>query len=298
MIQPYIGGKEVVSSPTHAHHRYAINFRDYPLLREDLKGRWETASETERRGWLRTGIVPLDYPDPVAADWPEVLAIVEQRVRPERERLPPKNSINRERRTRWWRHGGWARGLDEAVRTVDRVLVISQITSHIAFAFLPTPMVYSQRLYVFAEDRNGFFACLQSRIHELWCRTFGSTLEDRPVYSGKDCFNNFPLPPRWASLPSLDAKGGCYSSSRAACMVANQEGLTKTYNRFHDPDETDPRILRLRELHGRHGPGGARRLRLGRHPDRLRLPPGPHRHRRIRIPEPPESAPVPLPLAR
>jgi hypothetical protein len=32
-------------------------------------------------------------------------------------------------------------------------------------------------------------------------------------------------------------------------MKENREGLTKTYNRFHDPDERDPEILRLRELH-------------------------------------------------
>jgi hypothetical protein len=32
-------------------------------------------------------------------------------------------------------------------------------------------------------------------------------------------------------------------------MIRNNEGLTATYNRFHDPDETDPDILHLRELH-------------------------------------------------
>jgi hypothetical protein len=32
-------------------------------------------------------------------------------------------------------------------------------------------------------------------------------------------------------------------------MVRNNEGLTKTYNRFHDPNETSPDILNLRELH-------------------------------------------------
>lgn len=32
-------------------------------------------------------------------------------------------------------------------------------------------------------------------------------------------------------------------------MVRNNEGLTKTYNRFHDRQEQDPDILRLRELH-------------------------------------------------
>ena len=32
-------------------------------------------------------------------------------------------------------------------------------------------------------------------------------------------------------------------------MVENDEGMTRTYNRFHDIYETDPRIIELRELH-------------------------------------------------
>jgi hypothetical protein len=32
-------------------------------------------------------------------------------------------------------------------------------------------------------------------------------------------------------------------------MARNDEGLTKIYNRFHDPNERDPEILRMRELH-------------------------------------------------
>ena len=33
-------------------------------------------------------------------------------------------------------------------------------------------------------------------------------------------------------------------------MVARNEGMTKIYNRFHDPSETAEDIQRLRELHG------------------------------------------------
>ena len=32
-------------------------------------------------------------------------------------------------------------------------------------------------------------------------------------------------------------------------MIRRNEGMTKTYNRFHDPYENDPEIVRLRELH-------------------------------------------------
>ena len=34
VIFPYLGGQEVNTSPTHTHHRFVINFRDYPLRRE------------------------------------------------------------------------------------------------------------------------------------------------------------------------------------------------------------------------------------------------------------------------
>ncbi len=36
---------------------------------------------------------------------------------------------------------------------------------------------------------------------------------------------------------------------RAQTMFENQEGLTDTYNRFHNPDETAADITRLRALH-------------------------------------------------
>ena len=43
--------------------------------------------------------------------------------------------------------------------------------------------------------------------------------------------------------------GQQYHEKRAAIMVARSEGMTKTYNRFHDPSETAEDIQRLRELH-------------------------------------------------
>ena len=50
-------------------------------------------------------------------------------------------------------------------------------------------------------------------------------------------------------MPELEAAGKAYYEFRADLMVRNNEGLTKTYNRFHDPDERDPDILKLRDLH-------------------------------------------------
>ena len=85
VIFPYIGGQEVNNHPRHEHHRYVINFRDWPLMRADVGETWARASTERRREWLREGVVPTDYPDPVAADWPDLLAIVEERVKPVRD---------------------------------------------------------------------------------------------------------------------------------------------------------------------------------------------------------------------
>jgi hypothetical protein len=43
--------------------------------------------------------------------------------------------------------------------------------------------------------------------------------------------------------------GETYHEHRRRIMLARQEGLAATYNRFHDPDETGADIVRLRELH-------------------------------------------------
>ena len=43
VILPYIGGQEVNTSPTHSHHRYVINFRDWPLRRDDIGETWNDA---------------------------------------------------------------------------------------------------------------------------------------------------------------------------------------------------------------------------------------------------------------
>ena len=64
-----------------------------------------------------------------------------------------------------------------------------------------------------------------------------------------DCFETFPFPTDWATRPDLESPGNAYYDYRATLMVNNNEGLTKTYNRFHDPNEDSPAIAKLRNLH-------------------------------------------------
>ena len=70
-------------------------------------------------------------------------------------------------------------------------------------------------------------------------------------YSPSDCFETFPFPAGFEAKAALDAAGREYYEFRAALMVRNNEGLTKIYNRFHDPEESSPDIIKLRELHAK-----------------------------------------------
>jgi hypothetical protein len=59
----------------------------------------------------------------------------------------------------------------------------------------------------------------------------------------------FPYPANFNASFGLEEIGRTYDDERAALMVIRNEGMTKTYNRFHDPSETANDIQRLRELH-------------------------------------------------
>ena len=202
VIFPYIGGKEVNASPTQAHHRYVINFGDFPLCREDSNVSWTAMDDRQRRDCLRNGRVPFDYPDAVAADWSEILGIVEQRVKPKRM------TVNRKiRRERWWQFGDRQPALYAAIVGLEQVLAISRVGQQASLAFLPAGMVYSETTVVFPLITYASFCALQSRPHEIWARFFGSSLEDRLRYTPSDCFETFPFPEGWETRPALTAAG-------------------------------------------------------------------------------------------
>lgn len=118
-----------------------------------------------------------------------------------------------------------------------------------SFAMLPTEIVFANTLAVIAHDDPATLTVLQSRVHEGWARRFGSSMKDDLRYTPTDCFETFPFPLAWPDLPVLERVGREYYEYRAALMVELNEGLTKVYNRFHDANDVNPRIVRLRELH-------------------------------------------------
>jgi hypothetical protein len=243
-IFPYLGGEEVNSDPRHASHRYIIDFADFPLSRDPTLPSWASADQEQRETWHRNGVVPLDYPDATAADWPDLLNIIEARVKPQREKQGDKIS-----KEIWWQYLRRRPALYSAIARLEQVLVTTRVSAHLAISVVDAGQVYSEQLVPLVFNSLAPFAVLQSRPHETWARFFASTLEDRLRYSVSDCFETFPLPPRFETAPKLEAAGQAYHDHRAALMIARNEGMTKTYNRFHDHAKRDEDIARLRDLH-------------------------------------------------
>ncbi|WP_347242681.1 DNA methyltransferase [Thermogutta sp.] len=244
---PYLNGEDLNSHPEQKPSRWVICFHDWDLER--------------------------------AKQYPDLLRIVEERVRPERERLRgPGDKRNREY---WWQFGAYRAGMRRAIAPLRRVLVRSRVSELHAMAFVPLGWIYNEQLVVFAFDDDYHFALLQSSVHEVWVWRQASSLESRNRYTPTDCFDTFPFPPVGADLVSALSRaasgeqravgaqravpwrmeempeafqraariGAEYHEHRRQIMLSRNLGLTKTYNLFHNPTCTDGDIVRLRELH-------------------------------------------------
>lgn len=210
-IFPFLGGDEVNDDPRQSYFRHAINFASMTL------------SEAEK--------------------WPDLLDLLRSSV------LPARTKMGRDALSLpWWQFWRPRPEMMTALVGLNRVLVCSQTGKFISFAFIPATWIASHKLNVFAFESFAAFSVLQSRCHEVWARFFGATMKDDPCYFPSDCFETFPFPPNWKENDALERIGEEYYQFRADLMVRNNEGLTKTYNRFHDKYEDDAEIQKLRDL--------------------------------------------------
>jgi hypothetical protein len=174
-------------------------------------------------------------------DCSELYEHLKSTVWPERQR-----SSERRLREQWWKFSRPAQDLYSHIVKHDRVLAMGRHATYHAFAFQGTQTVFSDALSIFLMDRFSDFAQLQSCVHEIWAKFLGSSIKDDPRYIPEDCFETYPFA-EWNE--NCEAAGRAYYDHRAGLMVERNEGMTKTYNRFHNPEERAVDIVALRDLH-------------------------------------------------
>jgi hypothetical protein len=216
VLFPYLNGEDLNSRPDQSASRWVINFFDWPLEK--------------------------------AAEYADCFRIVEEKVKPERTRKNEKDEfvLRKPLPQRWWMYADKRPELYRTISGLQRVLVTARVSPTCAVVLLPTRMVFHEKIVVFPTQEWHDLAMMQSEIHWTWARMYTSTLGAVTLnYSPSDCFETFPLPTR---MP-LPAIGERYHEHRRQIMLARQEGLTKTYNRLHNPEEASADIQKLRQLH-------------------------------------------------
>jgi len=215
-IRPYINGEDFLNDPRQLPSRHVIYLG-------------ESDEATAR------------------SNYPELMDILEKRARLERQKNDPRKYPRMV--YEWWKFWNPRHELMAAMAGQRLAIMTPFVATHLCFGFVPATTIVGTPNVVFCSERTSFLTVIHSRVHESWVRFLGSTMEDRQRYTPSDCFETFPFPENFETDPALEAVGNEYYEYRAALMVENDEGLTKTYNRFHDPAESNEKILRLRELH-------------------------------------------------
>lgn len=234
VLFPYLNGEDLNSRPDQSPSRWVINFFDWPLDRKTA---------------------PKGYDGPVAADYPDCLSIVREKVKPERQRKKPDGSfaLRKPLPERWWHYADKRPALIATISNLGRVLVAAQTSRVWEPAFQPTGIVYSHSVVVFALSKSSEFACMQASFHEFWRLRYGPSLRQDARYTPSDCFETFPFPisfysPSPASKP-LEAIGDEYHEFRRNLTQRHGAGLTKTYGKMNDRAIQADEISKLRGLH-------------------------------------------------
>ena len=210
VIRPYVGGEDITLASTGRVGRWVI----------DLSG----MSEAQAR------------------EWPRVMDIVQQRVRPERAGRSPDVAAGP-----WWRFWRERRALYARLIGLERCLACSLVSRHLLWAFYPTDTIFSHKTAVVARQDWATFAVLQSRPHEYWARALSPPRGKGLTYTPTRCFETFPFPPaEGAPWARLQAVGQELYHLRQQIMLEEQQGMTRVWSRMLDQGEQGAGMQALR----------------------------------------------------
>lgn len=161
-----------------------------------------------------------------ARQYPAALAIVRERVKPERE-----NNAQASRRERWWRFGAAGSSLRRAVAPLHRYIAVGRHGKRTLFVWCNSHWLASDATVTVALDGDYHFGVLSSNIHVLWAGYRGSTIKDDPRYTHTTVFRSFPWPdPDPGTRERIEAAArNLLAERRTACQHA-AAGLTDVYN--------------------------------------------------------------------
>ena len=210
VLFPYLTGQDLNTQPDHKPTRHIINFGKRSLNE--------------------------------AKKYKECFEILESRAKPYRDSLSIVSL-----RDQWWLHQTTREKMYQTISMLKRVFLFAQTSkTKYPVAYTVGDVQFDQGVVVLAVDEWWWFAVLCSNLHYWWVLEHGSSLKSDAFYVPSLSFCTFPFP---ASGKRLAEIGEAYEKTRRQILCSRNQGLTQTYNRFHDRGEQLADIARLRALH-------------------------------------------------
>ncbi len=165
-----------------------------------------------------------------AMQYPAALALVRDRVKPQRD----KNRREAYRKY-WWRFAEPRPGMRQALDGLPRYIAGNAQGKRFLFCWVDHSVCPSNLTNVFAFDDDYAMGILTSSTHGAWARSESSTLEDRPRYTPTSCFETFPWPePEDAMRREIGDIAKRLLERRQAICAREEVGLTDLYNRIDE----------------------------------------------------------------
>lgn len=212
VLFPYLNGEDLNSRPDCSASRWIIDFAALPI------------SDAEQYE------LPFNH--------------VKKTVKFERA-----NNKRKARKEYWWQYAEKAMGMRKAIASLQKVIVIAQVSKTLMPQFVDSKQVLDAKLIVFASDAAADLAVLSSSMHRDWVIKYGTSMRQDPTYVPSAVFVPFPRP---QNTDALAAIGKTLDEERREIMMRRQLGLTKLYNLVNDTDvsdSSDADVARLREIH-------------------------------------------------
>ena len=214
VLFPYLNGDDLNNNPDQRPSRWVINFFDW----------------NEER----------------AQQYPDCYKIIEQLVKPERQRwtldkdgneIEGEYALRKPLPEKWWIYADKRPALYRTILKLNRVLVVPRVTKYPSMSFVNSKSVFHDKVVVLSFEKNYEFLVLQSSFHDEWAKKYSSTLGglNNLNYSPSECLESFAFPQSLRNEKELNLEniGETYHELRRHLMLKIQLGLTKTYNAFH-----------------------------------------------------------------
>jgi hypothetical protein len=212
VVRPYIIADDIAYVPDQGPQRWIVDFSQMPLEK--------------------------------AMSFPLALAIVRERVKPDRER-----NRRKARRERWWLFGEQAVGMRAALKGRNRFIVGGRTGKRLLLTWQGADVCPSDATNVFAFDDDFSMGVLLSKTHVVWAWVQSSTLKGDLRYTPTSVFMTFPWPDQATGEQRERVADVCRRllACRSEICQDEQIGLTKLYNAVDDGAYADLKALH-REL--------------------------------------------------